>query len=85
MGKSGVVINEPLEAIGLAPNTRKYDVRSRSGIGSSSWCPYSCQDTSWWGIWSTDDALNRLWLRSIFTSGSPWVSEPREWVLGLPR
>ena len=32
-GKSGTVISEPLEAIGLAPMTRKYDVRSMSGIG----------------------------------------------------
>jgi hypothetical protein len=46
LGKSGVVISEPLEAIGLAPNTRKYDVRSRSGIGSISWCPNSCHATS---------------------------------------
>ena len=32
-GKSGTVIRLPLEAIGLAPKTRKYDVRSMSGIG----------------------------------------------------
>ena len=38
-GKSGTVISEPFEAIGLAPNTRKYDVRSMSGIGSRSWWP----------------------------------------------
>ena len=38
-GKSGTVISEPFDAIGLAPITRKYDVRSRSGIGSSSWWP----------------------------------------------
>ena len=55
-GKSGAVISEPLEAIGLAPNTRKYDVRSRSGIGSSSWWPNSCHATSWWGTWSTVEA-----------------------------
>ena len=38
-GKSGTVISEPLEAIGLAPNIRKNDVRSMSGIGSISWWP----------------------------------------------
>ena len=38
-GKSGAVISEPLEAMGLAPRTRKKSVRSRSGIGSSSWWP----------------------------------------------
>ena len=38
-GKSGTVISEPLEAIGLAPNIRKYDVRSMSGIGSINWWP----------------------------------------------
>ena len=42
-GKSGTVISEPLEAIGFAPKTRKYDVRSMSGTGSRSWWPYSCQ------------------------------------------
>ena len=39
LGKSGTVISEPFEAIGLAPSTRKYDVRSMSGIGSRSWWP----------------------------------------------
>ena len=35
----GTVIREPLDAIGLAPKTVKYDVRSMSGIGSN-WWPY---------------------------------------------
>ena len=39
----------------------------------------------WCGIWSTDEALNRLRVRSIFTMARPWVAEPRECALGLPR
>ena len=84
-GKSGTVISDPLEAIGLAPNTRKYDVRSMSGIGISSWCPKSSDATSWCGTWSTVLALNRLRVRSDFTIAMPWVAKPREWALGLPR
>ena len=84
-GKSGTVISEPLDAIGLAPKTRKYDVRSMSGIGSSSWWPYIRWATSWWGSWSTEVALNRLRVRSDLTMVSPWVSEPRLCTVGLPR
>ena len=84
-GKSGTVISEPLEAIGFAPKTRKYDVRSMSGTGSRSWWPYSCHATNWCGIWSTDEALNRLRVRSAFTNGIPWVAEPSECAFGLPR
>ena len=53
VGKSGAVISEPFDAIGLAPSTRKYDVRSRSGIASISWWPNSCHATSCAGAWST--------------------------------
>ena len=56
LGKSGTVISEPLEAIGLAPTTRNYDVRSMSGIGQESWWPNIRCATSWWGSWSTDVA-----------------------------
>ena len=84
-GKSGAVISEPLEAIGLAPSTRRYDVRSRSGIGSSSWWPNICHATSWCGTWSTVEALKRLRVRSDFTNGTAWVAEPSAWALGLPR
>ena len=45
-------------------------MRSRSGIGSSSWWPNSCQATSWWGTWSTVVALKRLRVRSDFTNGT---------------
>ena len=63
-GKSGTVIRLPLDAIGLAPKTRKYGVRSMSGIGISSWWPYSSDATSWCGSWSTVVAVNRLRVRS---------------------
>ena len=55
-GKSGTVIREPLDAIGLAPMTRNHDVRSMSGIGRKSWWPNIRCATSWWGSWSTDVA-----------------------------
>ena len=84
-GKSGTVISDPLDAIGFAPSTRKYDVRSMSGTGSSSWCPYICHATNWCGIWSTVEALNRLRVRRLFTNGTPWVAKPTECALGLPR
>ena len=85
LGKSGTVISEPLEAIGLAPKTRKYDVRSMSGIGRSSWWPYIRWATSWCGSWSTEVALNVLRVRSVLTIPMPWVIEPRLCTLGLPR
>ena len=84
-GKSGTVISEPLDAIGLAPNIRKYDVRSMSGMGSISWWPKSCQATNWCGIWSTVEALNRFRVRRVFTNGTPWVAKPTECTFGLPR
>ncbi len=77
-------MSEPLEAIGLAPTTRKKPVRSRSGIGTISWWPNSCHAASCCGIWSTDDALNRLWVRSVRMKPAPWVPKPSEWALGLP-
>ena len=84
-GKSGTVISEPLEAIGFAPSTRKYDVRSRSGTGISSWWPKSCQATSWCGTWSTELALNLLRVRNDLSIAMPWVCDPSECALGLPR
>ena len=84
-GKSGTVISEPLDAIGLAPITRKYDVRSMSGIGRKSWWPNIRCATSWWGSWSTDVARKRLRVRKDLTIAVPWVSEPRLCALGLPR
>ncbi len=84
-GKSGTVIREPFEAIGLAPKTRKYDVRSMSGIGNSSWCPYIRYARSWAGSWSTEVALNLFRVRKVLTIAGPWVIEPRLCTLGLPR
>ena len=78
-------MSEPLEAIGLAPRTRKNDVRSMSGTGRSSWWPNICQATNWCGIWSTVEALNRLRVRRLLTNGTPCVANPTEWTLGLPR
>ena len=84
-GKSGTVINDPLDAIGLAPTTRKKSVRSRSGTAIISWWPYIRCATSWWGIWSTVEALKRLWVCRERTNPAPWVPKPSEWALGLPR
>ena len=82
-GKSGTVISEPLDAIGLAPKTRKYDVRSMSLIGIISWWPNSSEATNWWGIWSTELALNRLRVRSDFTIATPWVGEAERVGVGV--
>jgi hypothetical protein len=78
-------MSEPFEAIGFPPTTRNRSVRSMSGTGMSSWWPNICQARSWWGHWSTEEALNRLRVRRLRTSAVPCVAEPREWALGLPR
>ena len=56
-----------------------------SGTGSSSWWPNICQARNWCGTWSTEEALNRLRVRRLRTKAVPWVAEPSEWALGLPR
>ena len=60
-------------------------MRSMSARGTRSWWPKSSQYTNWWGTWSTELALNLLRVRSDFTIATPWVCEPRECALGLPR
>ena len=56
-----------------------------SAIGISSWWPYSCQATNWWGSWSTEVALNLLRVLKDLSICTPWVCAPSECTFGLPR
>ena len=56
-----------------------------SAIGIISWWPKSCQATNWWGIWSTELALNLLRVLNVLSIPTPWVWAPSEWAFGLPR
>ena len=85
-GKSGVVISEPLEAIGLAPSTRRYDVRSRSGIGQQQLvAEHLPGDQLVRHLVDRRGAEAVARAQRLHERARAWVAEPSAWALGLPR
>ncbi len=61
-GKSGAVHRLPLDSSGLAPISSRWSVRSRSGTGMRLASPKRSPLETCLGIWSTVEAVNRLWV-----------------------